>query len=155
MLDKEIGEDISQLPLKDILEHEDLELEELLCIKDIHTKIKLNMKTFVEHCRKKTQFTDRLINIGLKCPMHESNNQKMKNITYIATDILTCDHETLADLFILPTKKGENVEEELLNDDEIEEEIETEEPPTDQASEEEKYVFLIKIVEYFQNDQLD
>jgi hypothetical protein len=41
----------------------------------------------------------------------------MKNITYIAADILTCDHEALADLFILPVKKAEDSEELLENGD--------------------------------------
>lgn len=91
------------------------------------------MKTFVDHCRRKPEFTERLISLGLKCPMHQSNNPQMKKYTYIAVDVLTCDHETLADLFILPTKKSSASHEELLNDDEIEEEIETEEPPPDMA----------------------
>ena len=30
--------------------------------------------------------------MGLKCPMHESNNSQMKNFTYIAADVLTSDH---------------------------------------------------------------
>lgn len=64
------------------------------------------------------------MSLGLKCPMHESNNANMKNITYIAADILTSDHESLADLFILPSK-GEGEEEVLENGEEIEEEIET------------------------------
>lgn len=41
------NEDYSQLPLKEILEMEDLELEEILAIPNIHTKIKINMKIFI------------------------------------------------------------------------------------------------------------
>lgn len=37
--------------------------------------------------------------------MHQSNNQQMKEFTYIAADVLTSDHETLADLFIIQPKK--------------------------------------------------
>lgn len=37
--------------------------------------------------------------------MHESNNQQMKQFTFIAADVLTSDHETLADLFIIQPKK--------------------------------------------------
>lgn len=59
--------------------------------------------------------------MGLKCPMHQSSNPQTKKYTYIAADILTCDHETLADLFILPSKKSSESQEDLLNDDEIEE----------------------------------
>lgn len=53
--------------------------------------------------------------------MHQSSNPQTKKYTYIAADILTCDHETLADLFILPSKKSSESQEDLLNDDEIEE----------------------------------
>ena len=94
-------EDYSQLTLKEILDSEELILEELLSIPNIHSKIKNNMKTFIEYCILHPTFTEKFINIGLKCPMHESNNAQMKNFTFIAADVLTSDHETLADLFIL------------------------------------------------------
>jgi len=43
--------------------------------------------------------------------MHESNNQQMKQFTFIAADVLTSDHETLADLFIINPKKQQEGEE--------------------------------------------
>ena len=73
------------------------------------------MKVFTQYCRTHEEFTDRLISLGLKCPMHQSNNQQMKQLTYIAADVLTCDHQTLADLFILPTRKQGKEEEEMGN----------------------------------------
>lgn len=83
-----------------ILSRDDLCLEEMFSLKDIQGKIKRQMKMFVEYCRANESFTDRLISLGLKCPMHESNNLQMKNVAYIAADILTSDHEAVADLLI-------------------------------------------------------
>ena len=40
------NEDYSQSTLKEILETEELVLEEMLSIPNIHTKIKINMKIF-------------------------------------------------------------------------------------------------------------
>ncbi len=37
--------------------------------------------------------------------MHESTNDHMKNVVYIASDILTTENEAIADLLIL-TKKN-------------------------------------------------
>ena len=64
-------------------------MEEILGIKDIHQKIKRNMEIFTDYCSEKHSFTERLIMLGLKCPMHQSNNQNMKNLTFIAADLLT------------------------------------------------------------------
>jgi len=33
--------------------------------------------------------------------MHESNNTQTKHIAFIASDILTSDHDALADLYVL------------------------------------------------------
>lgn len=41
------NEDYSQSTLKEILETEELVLEEMLSIPNIHTKIKINMKIFI------------------------------------------------------------------------------------------------------------
>ena len=51
------GEDYSQLTLKQILQNEDLVLQEILSINGIHTKIKINMKVFVDYCIKHHSFT--------------------------------------------------------------------------------------------------
>jgi hypothetical protein len=40
--------------------------------------------------------------------MHESSNSQMKNVTYISADILTSDHEAIADLLILSNAKSQN-----------------------------------------------
>jgi len=37
----------------------------------------------------------------------------MKIISYVALDILTCDHESLADLFILKIKNQVNSDDEM------------------------------------------
>lgn len=109
------------------------------------------MPAFVLHCITHPTFTERFINIGLKCPMHESKNQQMKLFTYIAADILTCDHEALANLFILPQSAQRNGS----NDEEIEEEIETEEHLASLQPPEKKYLFLMSIFDYLSSTELD
>ena len=62
-----------------------------------------------------------MISLGLKCPMHESNNAQMKNVAYIAADILTSDHEAVADLLIHgPNNSHKDSEDEDLIVEEIE-----------------------------------
>jgi hypothetical protein len=134
-----------------LLENEDLVMEEILAVKGIHTKIKINMKVFVEYCITHPTFTEQFINMGLKCPMHESQNPQMMGLTYIAADVLTCDHETLADLFILPPRKTLTPAE----DEEIEEEIETDSLPGQPQPPEHKYRFLLNIFEYLSSSDLD
>jgi hypothetical protein len=87
----ETAEDLSKLTLKELLDL-DLELEELLDIRDVLTKIRTNMKVWVDHLRKNPNMAHKLIAMGLKCPMHLSNNLQMKNRTHIAAEVLTCDH---------------------------------------------------------------
>lgn len=36
--------------------------------------------------------------------MHEGSNDNMKQVCYIAADVLTCDQDVVADLLILPDK---------------------------------------------------
>jgi hypothetical protein len=136
--------------LAEILERDDLCLEEILTVKDIHNKIKKQMKIFVDYCKIHESFTDRLISLGLKCPMHESTNDQMKNVTYIAADVLTSDHEAVADLLILANRRGYDSDDE----GEIAEEIETEDttPPIPEAD---KYKFLNKILDYIQGESLE
>lgn len=55
----------------------------------------------MEFCRKNDSFADRLITLGLKCPMHQSTSPHMRTLTFIAAEILTSDHDAIAD-FLLP-----------------------------------------------------
>lgn len=93
------------------------------------------MKIFVQYCRRQHTITEQMISLGLHCPMHESTNSAMKNLSYIAADILTCEHEALADLYIMPTRKSRNGQGETSPDEEIEEEIETDDFPSPDVKE--------------------
>lgn len=121
-------------------------------MRDIHAKIKRQMKVFIDYCRRKEPVADRLIALGLKCPMHESTNPRMKTLSYIAADLLTSDHESLADLLILPVPPAPSSDDDP--DEEIAEEIETEDGPTD-VQEEDKYKYLLRIWEYFDCEDPD
>lgn len=90
-----------------------------MSIAGIQSKIKQELRLFLGHCARNESFADRLITLGLKCPMHQSASPQMQTLTFIAADILTSDQDALAD-FLLPTSAS--------NDEgEIAEEIETEE----------------------------
>lgn len=73
---------------------------------------------FLGHCARNESFADRLITLGLKCPMHQSASPQMQTLTFIAADILTSDQDALAD-FLLPKSASSD-------EGEIAEEIETE-----------------------------
>lgn len=84
--------------------------------------------------------------------MHESNNQQMKNVTYIAADILTSDHQALADLYIFTHKKVNNSDDQ----GEIAEEIETEDNVVEeQPLQVDKYKYLNKVLDYIHGETLE
>jgi hypothetical protein len=41
-----------------------------------------------------------MITLGIKTPMYKHLNVDMKKVAYVATEILTGDHDSIADLFI-------------------------------------------------------
>lgn len=149
--------------MEDLLRKEDLVLEELLAIDNVHNKIKNQLHVFVEHCLKNENFTNRFIDIGLKCPMHLSSNPDMRKRTFIASDILTSDHDAVADLFV----RSSGLEEVASSDEEgeIYEEIITEDSPSIQvksrrksslqSAEGNRYKYLIKILEYLGGKEID
>lgn len=44
-----------------------------------------------------------MIGLGIKAPMHK--NEGMKKIAYVASDILTCDHDVIANLFVVSKQR--------------------------------------------------
>lgn len=77
-------------------------MEEILSIQHIHHKISLDFNLFIDYCIANPTFTERLLAIGLKCPMHLASNESMKNMTQIANQLLSSNDIKLADLFINP-----------------------------------------------------
>jgi hypothetical protein len=129
-----------------VLGREDLCLEEVLSIRGIHGRIRQEMRIFIDHCARNDSFADRLITLGLKCPMHQSTSPQMKELTFIAADLLTSDHDAVAD-FLLPARDQHE-------DSEIAEEIETEETEGS-PSESERYKWIGRVVEYLAGEELD
>ena len=44
-----------------------------------------------------------MIGLGIKAPMHKNPN--MKKVAFVASDILTCDHDIIADIFVQSPSK--------------------------------------------------
>ncbi len=42
-----------------------------------------------------------MITLGIKTPMHQHENIEMRKVSHIASDFLTCDNDTIADLFVI------------------------------------------------------
>jgi len=108
------------------------------------------MRVFMEHCSRNESFAERLITLGLKCPMHQSASPQMKTLTFIAADILTSDHDAVAD-WLLPIATPQN---QTDDDAEIAEEIEIEERE-ETPSESERYKWLGRVLEYLMGEDLD
>ena len=59
---------------------------------------------FLNYCNRNESFGDRLVSLGLKCPMHQSNSPQMREFTRIAADLLTTEHKALTEMLIRPTE---------------------------------------------------
>jgi hypothetical protein len=42
-----------------------------------------------------------MISMGIKTPMHKNENLDMRKVAHVASDILTCDNDALAELFVI------------------------------------------------------
>jgi hypothetical protein len=149
---QEDTEQLETLSLAELLAREDLCLEEVLSVEGIHAKIWQDVHLFLDFCSRNDSFADRLIALGLKCPMHQSASPHMKTLTFIAADLLTSDHDAVADL-LLPLTPNPKPSPNPNDDSEITEEIETEE--AEEASESDRYKWVNRVVDYLQGEELD
>lgn len=101
---------LEELSLQQLLSEEDLCLEELLEVPHVDGRIKTDTGLFLRHCNRHEEYGDRLISLGLKCPMHQSNSPQMRRFSRIAADLLTNEHPELARLMIRPTVAPEKRE---------------------------------------------
>lgn len=58
---------------------------------------------FVDFCIQNEEFSRNMITFGVKMPNH--SNEDMRKVSYVASEILTCDQDCIADLFIIDRTK--------------------------------------------------
>lgn len=42
-----------------------------------------------------------MITLGIKTPMYKNENIEMRKVSHVASEILTCDNDVIADLFVI------------------------------------------------------
>ncbi len=65
---------MEELTITQILQHHNLAVYEMFTIPDIHKRLKSNIKEFSEYLKLNDHFMFEMINLGIKIPIHESQD---------------------------------------------------------------------------------